>query len=139
MSLAIAARLGTVTRSVAALERDGQPARVEVRLHAEAPQRTRLVLTHIAPLDEFWEKYGPGAAGVGWDLGLFGLARHLDDPETGFDETAFLATPEARELILGGSEAWGQADIAAGAGPARAQAAARRTAAFYTGTEAQGD
>lgn len=110
---------------------------VELRLEPEDVKCTRLTLSHIAPLDDFWETYGSGAAGVGWDLGLYGLACHVDDPAAVYDEAAFLASPEAQTLILGSSEAWGQSDIAAGADPEQAQIAAQRTGAFYTGSEAE--
>src|SRR3954454_3651920 len=39
---------------------------------------TELELAHEAPVDpERWSQYGPGAVGVGWDLGLIGLELHL--------------------------------------------------------------
>jgi hypothetical protein len=69
-------------------------------------------------VDEHWEKYGPGATGVGWNLGLVGLALHLSrigaEP---FDEAACFASPEGRAFIAGSSEQWGRAAIAAGTDP----------------------
>lgn len=108
---------------------------VELRLVAETAERTRLVLSHIAHVDEHWTKYGPGAAGVGWELGLLGLAQHLDDPSNQMDEAVFFASPDAGAFLLGSSEAWGAADIAAGEDPVQARTAAERTWAFYTGNE----
>lgn len=105
---------------------------VELRLEPESAQRTRLTLSHIAHVDEHWTKYGPGAAGVGWELGLLGLARHLVDPDTRVDEATFFALPETGVFMLDSSAAWGEADIAAGEDPAQARAAARRNGAFYT-------
>ena len=112
----------------------GEVSWVEVRMGAEDDSRSRLTLTHIVPVDEHWEKYGPGATGVGWDLGLVGLALHLSrvgaEP---FDEAAFFASPEGRAFIAGSSEQWGRAAIAAGTDPEPAEAAAKQTTAFYTG------
>ena len=39
---------------------------------------TRFELEHIAHVDdERWAEFGPGAVGIGWDLGLMGLGLHL--------------------------------------------------------------
>ncbi len=107
---------------------------VEVRLAAEGANRARLALTHIAPVSEHWAKYGPGAVGVGWELGLLGLALHLADPVAAkMDEATFHTVPEGKALITGSGDAWGEAAIAGGEAPAVARASARRTIAFYTG------
>ncbi len=35
-------------------------------------------LEHIAHVEgDLWDRFGPGAVGVGWDLALMGLARYL--------------------------------------------------------------
>lgn len=75
--------------------------------------------------------------GVGWDLALVGLARHMSggepmDPQQG---AAWVGSDEGREFIALSSEQWCQASIAAGTSVTEAEAAARRTTAFYTGTE----
>ena len=44
---------------------------------SEGPDRARVELEHIAHVEEHWEQFGPGAVGIGWDLGLVGLAIHL--------------------------------------------------------------
>ena len=49
---------------------------VEVRLRDDGAGRARLTLTHTARLSEHWGTYGPGAVGVGWEMGLMGLAIH---------------------------------------------------------------
>lgn len=135
---------GTITecvppRSVAATwEFGGEMSMVEVRIAPEGEARSRLKLSHICPVDDHWRQYGPGAAGVGWELGLLGLATHLADAGSGrFDEEAFAASAEGRACMAACSERWGRAAIAAGESPAVAEAAAKRTAAFYTGEEAQ--
>jgi uncharacterized protein YndB with AHSA1/START domain len=104
---------------------------VEVRLTPGPAGDTELELVHAAVVDdEFFPKYGPGAAGVGWDLGLLGLAWHLagrvvDDP------TEFESSPEAREFSRRSAAAWGEAHLAAGSDPAQVAAAVRATTEFY--------
>src|SRR5262245_33923922 len=52
---------------------------LNVQLSELSDGGTRLRLEHIAHVpDEFWDQYGPGAVGVGWDLAIFGLGRHLE-------------------------------------------------------------
>ena len=51
-------------------EYGGQISWVELRLTPEPDGGTRLALEHIAHVeDEFWDQFGPGAVGVGWDGG----------------------------------------------------------------------
>ena len=116
----------------------GDVSRVEVRLTDDGAGRARLALTHTAHVSELWCEYGPGAVGVGWELGLVGLAIHLMQPtEPKLDEAAFAASPDGKAFIAGSSDGWGQAAVAVGADPDAARAAARRTTAFYTGESAQ--
>ena len=112
----------------------GDTSWVEVRCSPEGTGAAHLELRHTALLSPHWDEYGPGATGVGWELGLLGLALHLDQPdEPKLDGEAFAASPEGKALIKGSAEAWGEAGIAAGEEPDAARAAAGRTAAFYTG------
>ena len=107
---------------------------VEVGLAVDGPGHARLTLTHTAHLSEHWGEYGPGAAGVGWELGLMGLAIHLAHPnEPKPEEAAFAHSQDGRAFITGSSAAWGQAAVAAGTDPAAAHAAAGCATAFYTG------
>ncbi len=97
---------------------------------------TRLELEHIAHVsDERWDQFGPGAVGVGWDLGLMGLANHLASGAAVDRAAAFAwqASAEGKAYMRECSEGWGRASIAAGTDEAAARAAARRTTAFYTG------
>ena len=106
---------------------------VEVRLASEATG-SRLTLTHIAPVSDHWARYGPGAVGIGWELGVLGLALHLEDPGAAkMDEATLAASPEGKALITGSGDAWGSAAIAGGEDEGIARASARRTIAFYTG------
>ena len=107
---------------------------VEVSISDGGAGRARLTLTHTSHLSEHWDEYGPGAAGVGWEMGLLGLAIHITQPNEPMpDETAFATSADGRALIAGSSEGWAQASVAAGTEPAAARAAAGRTTAFYTG------
>lgn len=107
---------------------------VGVRLTRDDAGRARLVLTHTERLSAHWHEYGPGATGVGWELGLLGLAKHIAQPMAPLlDEAAFAASGDGRAFITGSSEAWGEAAVAAGADEAAAHEAARRTTAFYSG------
>jgi uncharacterized protein YndB with AHSA1/START domain len=115
---------------------------VEVRLTPDGDTRSRLTLSHICPVDPFWEQFGPGAVGVGWDLGLVGLSYHLIDKNAerpSFDEEAFAASDDGRAIITRASEGWGRAAIAGGEDPAQALAAVKRTTAFYTGQEPEAE
>lgn len=108
---------------------------VLVEIAEVAPDRARLSLTHSGDVDgEFWQQYGPGATGVGWELGLLGLAQHL---RTGTDvpaeSTTWSTTDSAREFMAGSADRWTAAAVAAGSDATWAAAAGARTIAFYTG------
>jgi uncharacterized protein YndB with AHSA1/START domain len=112
---------------------------VNLRLAPEG-HKARLTLEHIAHRDGIGEEhlktYGPGATGIGWDLGLEGLERHLVNPEVALDPAAFEAwtlSAEGKAFIRKSGEGWGEAHIASGADPDEARAQAERTIAFYTG------
>lgn len=112
----------------------GDTSWVEVRC-GEDEAGSRLELTHSFLWSPHWDEYGPGSAGVGWELGLLGLALHLTEPDTPrLNEEAFATSPEGKALITGSSGAWREAAIAAGMDVDAAHAAANRTTAFYTGT-----
>lgn len=97
---------------------------------------TRLELEHVAHVgDDLWDQFGPGAVGVGWDLGLMGLARHLATGATvdRNEAAAWSASDEGKDFIRRSSEDWCRASIAAGTDDTAASAAAARTTAFYSG------
>jgi uncharacterized protein YndB with AHSA1/START domain len=104
---------------------------VDVRVEKDGGG-ARLRLEHVALVDdgEHWEQYGPGAVGIGWDLGLWGLAEHL---RTGDDVAAEGGPRPGPEDMAASSEGWCAADIAAGTPEADARARADRTLAAYTG------
>ena len=114
-------------------EYGGETSWIEVRL-TTVDDGTRFELDHIAHVDdERWAEFGPGAVGVGWDLGLMGLALHLagrgPNPE---QDPAWLASTEGSRFVIDSSEAWFTAAVAAGTDPEAARAAADRTTAAYT-------
>lgn len=132
---------GTITRCEAPRELaltwefGGGVSWVEVSLRPEG-ESTHLQLRHIAHPEEHWDKYGPGAVGIGWELGLMGMDRHLADlsaerpPEA--DQTWF-GSPPAKQFIRASAAAWAQADIAGGADKDKAVEVAERTRKFYSG------
>ncbi|MFE2210746.1 SRPBCC family protein [Streptomyces canus] len=111
---------------------------VEVRLTSENGERTVLELEHVAVVpDEFWDQFGPGAVGVGWDLGLYGLALHLAGGGLSKEEAAtWHTTPEGSAFITGSGEGWGEAYAASGVDQETATRTTAATIAFYTGTDA---
>ncbi|BAU87363.1 dehydrogenase [Streptomyces laurentii] len=112
---------------------------VTVRLTPAGPARTVLELDHVAVASpEFRERYGPGAAGVGWDMALHALARHVAGATLGRAEaTAWEASAEGRAFLTHAGEAWGAAYAAAGADPRTVESTTAATVAFYTGAPAQ--
>ncbi|MDC0708865.1 SRPBCC family protein [Stigmatella sp. ncwal1] len=109
---------------------------VTVRLAPEG-EDTRLTLEHIvhaSDADAHWTQFGPGAAGVGWDLGFLGLGLHVESgasvpPEA---DAAWMASEEAKGFVRASAEAWAAAHVAGGEAPEVARGMAERTAAFYT-------
>jgi uncharacterized protein YndB with AHSA1/START domain len=108
---------------------------VEVRLAADPDGGTRFTLEHVAHVDDHWDQFGPGAVGVGWEMGLLGLAGHLagDAGLTPEEGAAWAASAEGREFTARSSDGWCAAYVASGADPAVARAMADRTTAAYTG------
>ena len=107
---------------------------VDVRIEDDGAGCARLRLSHTALLSEHWEEFGPGATGMGWEMGLTGLALHLAQPdEPKLDEEEFAGSSEGRALMVGSSDGWARASIEAGGDADAARAAAARTATFYTG------
>jgi uncharacterized protein YndB with AHSA1/START domain len=115
-------------------EYGGEASWLEVRL-SRSELGTVLQLTHTALVDpERWKQFGPGAVGVGWDMALWGLGRHLESGEAvdPAEAQAWMASPEGIGFVTAASQQWGTASVAAGEAPADAEAAAARTTAFYT-------
>ncbi|SEH01381.1 Uncharacterized conserved protein YndB, AHSA1/START domain [Nonomuraea solani] len=109
----------------------------EVEVHLSAQDGgTLLELRHEAEVPpEMWSEFGPGSVGVGWDLSLLGLGRHLSGGVP-IDDDTYHETGEGRRFITASSAAWGQAHLAAGAPAGEVDAAVARTTAFYAPEQA---
>lgn len=110
---------------------------VTVRLAAEG-EATRLTLEHIvhkSDADQHWAKFGPAAVGVGWDLTLMGLDRHLASGAALSHEEAhaWMRSDEGKAFMRDSAAAWAEAHIKGGENPDTARGMAERTAGFYTG------
>lgn len=97
-----------------------------------------LRLEHTAEIGDgaFWDQFGPGAVGVGWDGGFMGLGLYLENPDTfggPAEGAAWAMSDEGKAFNRACSEAWCAASIASGTPPEAARAAADRTTTFYTG------
>ena len=111
----------------------GGSSEVEVRLTAAGATSTVFEFEHVAVVpDEFWEGYGPGAVGVGWDGGMLGLVLHLAGTrDTIGDPEAWQLSDEGREFNRLSSDAWGEAHRAAGADEESVDRGVANTTAFY--------
>jgi uncharacterized protein YndB with AHSA1/START domain len=107
---------------------------VEVRLAPEPGGGARFELEHTAYPEEHWEQYGPGAVGLGYDLSLAALARHLATGEITNDaeQAGWWGSDEGKRFLAASGERWYEADVAGGADAEAARAAADRTVAAYT-------
>lgn len=117
----------------------GQTSWVEVRLTPEDDGRTRFELEHTAHVAEHWTEFGPGAVGIGWEMGLMGLRLHLSsgqsmDPAEG---AVWAGSADGVRFITLSSDRWCEAAIAGGENAADARAAADRTTAAYTAAPPQ--
>jgi uncharacterized protein YndB with AHSA1/START domain len=107
---------------------------LRVTLHPTA-DGTTLELAHEAPVDpDFWGRFGPGAAGIGWDLALLGLGLHLGSGEARdpAEAEAWATSPTGVAFVRHAAADWADAAIADGDEPSAAHEAAERTVTFYT-------
>lgn len=112
---------------------------VEVRLSPE-DGGTRLSLEHLMRKgflsEKHWKKYGPGATGVGWDIGFLSLGLHIEKPSEAIDpneQEAWMATFAGKAFLRECATRWGQSHVEGGETHSNAEAAAGRTATFYAG------
>jgi uncharacterized protein YndB with AHSA1/START domain len=120
---------------VATWEFGGSVSRLSLALETDVAGGTRLVLSHTVLSDPHWEQFGPGAVGVGWDMALGGLGRHL---ATGADAdpaavAAWMGSDEGRRFVELSAASWRDAAVEAGEDAAAAEEAAARTVGAYTG------
>jgi len=118
-------------------EFNGAVSWITVRIEPVDDGHARLSLEHSGDIPhDFWYNFGPGATGVGWELGFLGLAQHLATGSSKpVEATEWLQTDAAKEFIAGSSRRWADAWIAAGASEEAARGAEARTTAFYTGQD----
>lgn len=113
-----------------------------VTLHIAArSQGAHLSFVHLGPVDPaFFQQYGPGAMGIGWDLSVAGLVQHLAAPQDTVDQEAWLASGPGQALLRESADAWEQASVSMGTDPDKAARASRASFAFFggrvSGTEA---
>jgi uncharacterized protein YndB with AHSA1/START domain len=107
---------------------------IDVVLAPEGAQ-TRLTLEHTAIIEDHWKAFGPGAVGIGWDLALMGLDRHLASgvPVDQQAAMAWMGSPNGKELVSQSGERWRVAHVASGEDPISAKQRSDRTIAFYRG------
>lgn len=103
---------------------------------SEADGATSLELVHEAPVDpdsDFYDRFGPGAVGVGWDLALMGLGVHLETGQPVDHQAAeqWTLSPDGKVFVTEAAEGWAAGAVDAGDPPDHAQAAAVRTIDFY--------
>lgn len=108
---------------------------INVMLAPTAGGGTHLTLEHLCPPNSHWDKFGPGAVGVGWELGLLGLGLHLASREARdrFDEHAWGVSEQGKEFVRASGQGWIAADIKGGENGDAATRRGQRTIAFYRG------
>lgn len=96
---------------------------------------TSLTIKHTAVVPpEWWDQFGAGAVGIGWEMVLMGIAEHLAAPDgPPLDPADPALRGPLNEIMAASSVAWADTEVAAGGDPDQARAAAERTLAFYTG------
>jgi uncharacterized protein YndB with AHSA1/START domain len=112
----------------------GQVSWLRVSL-APAPEGTLLEVAHEALLDpDAWAQFGPGAAGVGWDLALLGLGLHLGSgvPVDPAEAERWVTSSPGRDFVRHAAAGWAEAAAADGDDARSAEEAAERTVGFYT-------
>jgi len=110
---------------------------IDVSVSADGPEQARLVIEHIAHVDDHWEQFGPGAVGMGWDSMVLGLAIHLATGE-GIDPSfgeQWIVTEDGRRFLALSGEQWYAANVAFGTDPAAAREMSERCLKAYLGEE----
>lgn len=133
---------GTITACVppksfsATWEFGGGVSWISIALAPTTAGGTHLTLEHIMePVGDHWDKFGPGAVGVGWELGLLGLGIHVRSKAARdmFNEHVWGASDEGKDFVSKSGEGWIAADIKGGETPADATRRGKLTIAFYRG------
>lgn len=102
-------------------EKDGSADPLQLRLDPEDDGTTSLRLTYTTLIDrERFDRLGPGAAGIHWEIALMALAAHADGWRACASDPApvptaqWLEAPEGIEHLQAWSVRWAAEAIAAG-------------------------
>jgi uncharacterized protein YndB with AHSA1/START domain len=97
--------------------------------------KARMTLEHTAILEDHWKQFGPGAVGIGWDLAVMGLGRHLATKASTDHAAAeaWMGSANGKDFMSESGECWCAAHVASGADPTSAKECSDRTIAFYRG------
>jgi uncharacterized protein YndB with AHSA1/START domain len=97
--------------------------------------KARMTLEHTAIIEAHWNRFGPGAVGIGWDLAVMGLGRHLATHAVAdrAAAAAWTVSPNGKEFMSQSGDSWRAAHIASGVDPVSAKERSDRTIAFYRG------
>jgi uncharacterized protein YndB with AHSA1/START domain len=109
---------GTITackppRQLAATwEFGGKVSWIEVKVAADRG-KVRLTLEHSAILEDHWNQFGPGAVGIGWDLAVMGLGRHIATGASADHAAAgaWMRSPHGKEFMTQSGELWRAAHV----------------------------
>jgi len=116
-------------------EMHGQESWLELLLK-DVPGGVSLTLLHTASVpDDLWTQFGPGAVGIGWELGFAGLEKYVQS-NGDFDASAgtgWESSEEGIALVHGSSQGWADASVDAGTSPEIAQSASLAVVGFYIG------
>ena len=89
-------------------------------------------LTHTALLSEHWDTYGPGAVGVGWEMGLLGMELHLTKPNAPKPDPAeFAMSPDGKALLTGSKRGVGASGGCGRSDPDAAHVGRRLTSVLH--------
>jgi uncharacterized protein YndB with AHSA1/START domain len=110
---------------------------VHARLSPAPEGGTRLEVEHILSRRLFdrlyWSWYGAGATGVGWELWLLALDRHLESGAATSEALEhWRRTDEGTQYLERATHAWGRAEIAHGEREKKAMKRAARACSFYS-------
>lgn len=107
---------------------------IDVRI-APHEAKARMTLEHTALIEDHWNQFGPGAVGIGWDLAVMGLERHLST-HASVDHAAaeaWMGSAGGKDFMSLSGELWRTAHVMSGVDPASAKERSDRTIAFYRG------
>jgi uncharacterized protein YndB with AHSA1/START domain len=107
---------------------------IEVTVAADRGN-ARMTLEHTAIIEDHWNQFGPGAVGIGWDLAVMGLGRHLSTGAAADHAAAeaWMGSPNGKEFMTQSGEFWWAAHVMSGEDPTSAKERSDRTIAFYRG------